>query len=283
MKKTFIAFNILISFSMARPIFTLTPYHSYTKYSDKYKDDSNAIGIYSSIYNYPYKFEFSSEYTNIKFKNSTPKFEQTEMTFVSSYFINENLFIKAGLHFVASDYRPSNEGLATIISGVDYKHLNTNYGLELFYSNYKNYSPKSLNILQLHPYFTYHFANTGNKFGSFNLKADYTYIKPKDAYLYQNQGIKSSYSSFGLKLSNNNGNWRTSIAGWLGHRAFALNDGGFTLYNLSQIYLGGLAVNIDYSIKNRAYIGLGYNYKLYKNYAKKGHSNSVNTSFSYKW
>jgi len=281
MKKIFISSVIIFTASIAQPVFTTVPYYSYTKYNDQSKKDSNGMGIYASLYNYPHQVEFSVDYTNINFKQNIPKYEQTEMTGVYSYFLNKNLFLKGGLHFVASDYRPSNEGLATIISGADYKRDNSNYGLELFYSNYTKYTPKSLKITQLHPYFKQHIETKNRKLGSFDLTADFNYIKPSKSYLYQD--VKSSYSSTGLKLTNINGNWSTSIEKWIGKRAFALEDGGFTLYNLSQVYTGGYGAGINYKINNKAGIKLNYSHKMYINYNKKGNSDAVTSSFSYTW
>ena len=281
MKKSFTTLALITMASIAQPIFTTTPYYSYTKYSDQFKENSNGMGIYASLYNYPHQVEFSIDYTNIKFKQNIPKYEQTEMTGVYSYFLNKNLFLKGGLHFVASDYRPSNEGLATIISGADYKLDNSNYGLELFYSNYAKYTPKSLKITQAHPYFKYHFSPKDKIFGSFDLMADFNYIKPSKSYLYQD--VKDSYGSTGLKLTNSNGNWSTSVEKWIGKRAFALEDGGFTLYNLSQIYTGGYGAGITYHIKDKASIKLKYNRKNYIDYNKKGHSDGISSSFSYTW
>ncbi len=281
MKKSVIFSVILFSVSIAQPIFTTVPYYSYTKYSDQFKEDSNGMGIYASLYNYPHQLDFSVDYTNINFKANVPKYEQTEMTGVYSYFLNENLFLKGGLHFVASDYRPSNEGLATIISGADYNYNNSNYGLEFFYSNYTKYTPKSLKIAQVHPYFKYHFNPKNKIFGNFDLMVDYNYIKPSKSYLYQD--VKESYGSTGLKLTNNKGKWSTSIEKWIGKRAFALEDGGFTLYNLSQIYTGGYGAGISYHIKDKATILLKYNHKSYIDYNKKGHSDGITSSFSYTW
>ncbi len=281
MKRSLIFSAILFTASIAQPIFTTVPYYSYTKYSDQFKKDSNGMGIYASLYNYPHQLEFSVDYTNINFKAHVPKYEQSEMTGVYSYFLNKNIFLKGGLHFVASDYRPSNEGLATIISGADYKYNNSNYGLELFYSNYTKYAPKSLKITQIHPYYKYHFNPKNRIFGNFDLMADYNYIMPSKSYLYPD--VKDSYSSTGLKLTNNNGKWSTSLEKWIGKRAFALEDGGFTLYNLSQIYTGGYGAGFTYHIKDKASIELKYNHKNYIDYSKKGHSDGITSSFSYTW
>lgn len=259
--------------------FTAIPYYSYTKYSDDFKDEANGIGLFSSIYKYPYKLDFEVDYTNIKFKQYTPKYEQSEMSAIFNYFVNSNLLIKSGVHFVASDYKPSNEGLAAIISGMQYKSNNTNYGLELFYSNYTKYKPKALKIVQFHPYISKHFIT--DNLGSFDIKADINYIKPNNANLYQY--INSSYSSIGLDLTYNFKNFSTSINKWIGKRAFALEDGGFSLYNSNQEYIGAYGLTIKYKIKNRAFIELKYKYKKYKNYKNVGHSDGVTTSFSYTW
>ena len=281
MKKLFLTLIPTTALLISKANFTAIPYYSYTKYSDDFKDEANGIGLFSSIYNYPHKLDFEIDYTNIKFKNYSQKYEQTEMTAVYGYFLNSNLFLKTGLHFVASDYKPSNEGLAAIITGAEYKKESINYGLELFYSNYAKYKPKALKVVQVHPFIKKHFQPKNKKIGNFDIKADLNYIKANNSNLYQY--INSSYSSIGLNLTHNINNFSTSIFGWMGKRAFALEDGGFTLYNSNQEYNKAYGLKVKYKIKNAAFIELKYKRKKYKNYQKTGYSNGITTAFSYTW
>ncbi len=282
MKKIFCFFLFTVNLLLARPNFTLVPYHTYIKYHDLYKKEANCLGVYASLDNAPHKLEFATSYSNVIFKYNIPKYEQTEIVSVYSYLLNNNVLIKGGLHFVASDDKNSNEGLAAVITGAELKQKKSSIGLELFYSNYSHYLPKELNLLQLHPYFVYHLRNISSKLGSLNIKGDYNYIKPKNANLYPE--LKNEYSSFGYQLSSSNGKWSTSLSQWFGERAFSLEDGGFTLYNLNRVYNGEYSAKIDYAVKKNAHINLKYSRRKYKDINNKdGHSDSITTAFSYTW
>jgi len=274
MKKFFIIFTIMITITIARPIVTLLPYYSYTHYSDQIKKNSNTVGYIASLYNNPHLLELSASYSNILYKGNYPLYEQTEITTIYSYFLNKKFKLKGGLHFVASDFRATNEGLATLISGLDYQFQKNSFGAELFRSQYKHYKPKPLTIWQVHPYFAHTIAN-------FGLNVDYNYIHAENSKLYK--GILSNYHSSGLKVTKHSDKWITSIGGWVGKRAFALEDGGFTLYNLSQIYTSGLSTEVKYHIQKGANIALKYSRKNYKNSGQKGHSDGITSSFSYSW
>jgi len=272
---------ISTSFLLARANFTLMPYYTYAKFSSNdIKKEGHGLGLYASINNYPNKLEFDAEYLDIIFKNGIPEFEENDMTFVYSYFYNTNLTIKGGLHFVSSDYKPSNEGLSALISGVEYKKDKATYGLEGFYSNYSKYQPKDLNIFQLHPYLGYNLLNS-NKYGNLYVMGDYNYIKPKDANLYD--GINSSYNSFGAGVEYEKNSWATAVNGWVGKRAFALEDGGFTLYNFSQLYTSAASASVKYKLDKSTNIKLKYSRHNYRNGTVKGYCNSITTSLSHTW
>ena len=260
--------------TFARPILTLIPYYTYTHYSDLFKKSSHSIGYYGSLYNYPHLLELSASYNTIIYKGDYPRYEQSEITMLYNYFWNKKFKFKGGLHFVASDFREANEGLVTVIGGVDYNSQKKHIGVELFHSRYKRYKPKPLTIWQLHPYFGYNF-------GAFGLRGDYNYIHANSSNLYK--GVLTNYHSFALTLSKKWGRWTTSLSGWIGKRAFALEDGGFTLYNLSQIYTSGLSAKVNYHTPKGADIALKYSRKNYKNYGKKGHSDAITSSFAYSW
>ena len=273
MKKIFLL-SSLATLLFARPVLTLLPYYTYTHYSDQFKKAAHTIGYYGALYNSPHLLELSASYNTIVYRGNYPRYEQSEITTLYSYFLNSKLKMKGGFHFVASDFREANEGLVTAIAGVDYRSPKKNLGLELFHSRYKHYKPKPLTIWQIHPYFGY-------KFGSFGIRGDYNYIHANNNTLYKR--VLAHYHSFGLTLSKKWGRWTTSIGGWIGKRAFALEDGGFTLYNLSQIYTSGIDAKVKYHTRKGADIALKYSRKNYKNGGKKGHSDALTSSFAYSW
>jgi len=265
----------------ARASFTIMPYHTYAKFSnDSVKKEGYAVGLYASLYNYPHKFEFDSEYINIKFKNSIPEYSENDLTFVYSYFLQNNFLIKGGMHFVSSDNILSNEGLSAIMAGVEYNTKKNILGLESYYSEYSKYKPKKLQVFQLHPYLMHNFINS-SKFGSLSFGLDFNYIKPKNANIYYD--LQNSYNSIGLKAVYKKNRLTTTLEAWKGKRAFALEDGGFTLYNFSQLYTSAFSASVAYEMKEKSHIKLKYAHHNYINNGKEGSCNSVTTSLLHTW
>ena len=273
MKKLYI-FLILTTLLMARPSLTILPYYTFTHYNDPHKTSSNTIGYYGALYNFPYLLELSASYNDILYKSSKLHYEQTEITILSSYFLKNKLKLKGGLHFVASDFRAANEGLVATIAGLDYHSKKKELGISLYHSHYRHYKPKSLSVFQINPHFSYNFAY-------FELSANYNYIHVCNNKFYSD--IYANYHSFGLNLSKKWGSWSASLGGWIGKRAFALEDNGFTLYNLSQLYTSGLDAKLIYHTRHKADIAIKYSHKKYINYSKKGYSDAITSSFAYKW
>jgi len=280
MKKTLLVLLSASSIAMAKTAISAMPYSAYINYTSQTKDKAYVVGLYSSFYSFPNKLEVGLENISIKYKNGAPDLDQNDFTAVYTRYIAKNYFVKGGLHYINSDDAPTNHGIVGILGVNYYKYLKYNLGLDVYYSKYKDYKPKSLKVLQLRPYVGFNFGNYYGKFGSFYLEADYNYIKPKDASLY---GFSSNYNSFGLKLTNYKGKFTTSVGGWAGKRVFAVDNGGFTVYNLGEIYKAGIFASVDYAVKPTTHVKLKYSYSKFEENGKKAHSNTVAASLAHTW
>jgi len=280
MKKSILAFSVFASVAMAKTAITAMPYSAYINYTSPSKDNAYVVGLYSSFYNFPNKLEIGAENINIKYNNGQPDLDQNDFTAVYTRYIAKNYYLKGGLHYINSDDSTTNHGIVGIFGINYYKYLKYNLGLDVYYSKYKDYKPKSLKVLQLTPYIGINFGKYSSKYGSFYLKANYNYIKPNSASTF---GLENSYNSFGLSLTNYNGKFTTSLGGWVGKKVFAVDNSGFTVYNLGEVFKAGVNASVDYAIRPTTHIKLKYSYTKFKESGKKAHSNTVATSLSHTW
>jgi len=259
---------------MAKTSVTLMPYGSYIKYSGSSKKRAYVVGLYSSLYHSSNKFELGLENTTIMYNSGWKDYDQRDVTAIYTHYFGKHFLAKAGVHYIDTDKSSSKHFTA----GVNYYKMRYNVGLDSYYSNYKSLLAKPLKILQFKPYIGLNFPKS--RWGSFYIEADYNYIKPLHV---QKMALKKSYRSVGVKLSHKKGKLTTSVGGWIGKRAFSVEDGGFTVYNSSTLYTKGFYVSADYAVKPKTHIKLKDSYVQFKENGKKGHSNTVTTSLLHSW
>ena len=280
MKKTLTLLALSATLALAKTSITAMPYSAYINYANSAKKDAYVVGLYSSFYNFPNKLEIGVENIGIHYNNGLKDLDQNDLTAVYTRFIAKNYYVKGGIHYINSDDKLTDEGLVGIFGVNYYKYLKYNLGLDVYYSKYKNYAPKELKVLQVRPYAGFNFGKYNSKMGSFYLEAEYNYIKPNSASTF---GLQKSYNSFGLKLTNFNGKFTTSVGAWAGKKVFAVDNGGFTVYNLGEVYKAGVDASVDYAFKPTTHIKLKYSYSKFEEGNKKAHSNTVATSISHTW
>ncbi len=280
MKKISLSFILLSSLALAKSVVTLMPYTSYIDYSSSVKNKANVVGIYSSYYNYPNKIELGLENINIEYKTGQPDLDQNDITLLYTRYFKKHFFLKGGVHYIKSDDKPTDHGLIGILGFNYYQYLKYNAGIDLYYSRYKHYQPKELKVLQVRPYIGFNFGNYYSKLGSFYLEAEYNYIKPDN---HKELNLKSNYNSFGLKLSHYKGKWTQTLGAWVGKKAFAIDNGGFTVYNLGETYKAEAKASVDYAINLKTHVKVQYSYAKFDENGKKAHSNSIGAFLSHSW
>ena len=280
MKKTLLFLSLSATLAMAKSSVTVMPYSAYINYSGSTKESAAIVGLYASLYNFPNKFELGLENTNIKYNNDSPDLDQNDFTAIYTRFIAKNYSFKIGIHSIQSDDTLTDNGLIGIVGMSYYKYLKYNFGFDLYYSKYKNYSPKELKVTQISPYAGFNFGDYTSKWGSFYLKAQYNYIKPQSAASFT---LKKSYNSFELTMTQYKGKFTTTIGAWVGKKAFAVANGGFTVYNLGETYKGGAKAAISYSLRKNTKFSLKYNYAKFTEAQKDAHTDTFALSLSHTW
>ncbi len=269
-----------VSIVSAKSFTTVMPYSAYIDYSNSNKDKAYVVGVYSSYYNFPNKFELGLENINIEYNNNLPRLDQNDITAIYTRFVGEHLYFKGGLHYIKSDDSATDNGIIAIAGVNYYQYLKYNVGLDFYYSKYKNYQPKKLKLYQVRPYVGVNFGKYYSKWGSFYLEGELNYIKPISSSVY---GLKKSYTSGGLKLVHYKGKWTNSVGGWIGKKVFAVDNGGFTVYNLGETYKAGIEASVDYAFRTNTHMKIKYNYSKFTETNKKAHSNVISASLSHTW
>jgi len=256
---------------------TVMPYLGYIDYSGATQKQSAVVGgIYTSIYSAPSKWELAAEHTRIRYDQGLPKLNQTDLTALYTRYRGYHWAYKIGAHYIDSTDKATDNAFTAILGINNYTYLQHNMGLDLYYTHYHNHDDatpwSSMNVWQARPYAGFNFGNYTGKYGSFYLEAEYDAIVIPDA---SAKGYKSSYHSAGLSLSHYQGKWSQTLKGWVGQKIYSVNNGGFTVYNLGELYKGGLGASLSYSATPRTTFKLQYEYNRFENRGAKAHSNTL--------
>ena len=279
MKKLLLA-GLLGSLALAQTYYSVMPYAGAINYSGDTKKSGYVGGVYISAFKSPYKTELDLEHTKIKYNDGTPTLNQTDATGIIHYYQGYNLAYKLGIHHIWDKDDALTDKANIFIAGITYyKTLKYNVGADIYYSDYSNLST-SPKLWQITPKAGINFGNYYSKFGSFYAECKIDYIHPSKNRSENN--LKSSYTSGELTLSNYKGPFTTTISGWLGKRAFAVDNGGFIVNNLTNEQKGGAKISENYKINKKASVKIEYSYTKYKSTLNdNAHSDTYLASFNY--
>jgi hypothetical protein len=265
------------SLVMAQTYYSALPYAGAINYSGTTTKDNGYVGgIYLSAFQSPYKTELDIEHTRIKYKDNT-HLNQTDFTALIHYYQGYNLDYKIGIHHIISDDSLTDRANIYLAGILFYKTLKYNSGVDIYYSDYSNTST-SPKVWQLTPKAGINFGNYYSKIGSFYAEAKIDYIHPTT---HKNENnLKNSYTSAELSLANYNGAFTTKISGWIGKRAFEVDNGGFIVNNLSSTQKNGVKFSESYKINKQSNIKVEYSYTKFVEYGN-AHSNTYLASYNY--
>ena len=230
MKKLLLISALSLTTSLFALENSILPYGGQVKFDSKsVKDKGNFGGFYAKFLANGYKSELGYERISISYDDKTRKdLTQNDYTLIVTKYIGANYLVKAGMHYVDSSDITTDKTKTYILGVSRYELYKNDYGINLYYSSYGESSP-SYNVTQISPFYGINFGDYKSLLGSFYLKVTANYI---------NLGDKPNFSSkksFTLALNNYNGKLTTTIEGTIGKEVNAVKNGGFTLYNNSNI------------------------------------------------
>jgi hypothetical protein len=232
-----------------------------------YSDSQNKNDGYSTVFytNLPFEnyrnLELGFGKTGIEYSDGTADLEQLDFTLMysdSGNIIN-NTTTRFGFH-VIKDKEGTSGGVNTLLTDFTYyKNYPENYGFELIYSDYSN----SLvgNIIQIAPHYG-KWLRPSSSPNSLYFEAKATVIKSIHA---AKSGLPNrTWNSLEFSLSGKIKEWDHKTSVWIGERVYMVDNAGFTVYNLSDRYLGGISANLGYRFSRNFRVGLGAAWQTYK-------------------
>ncbi|ADY73509.1 hypothetical protein Dester_0869 [Desulfurobacterium thermolithotrophum DSM 11699] len=244
-------------------------YGSYINYSGSgIKDYGYATTGYLSIGDgIENNVQLGAGYTHIKYKDKST-LNQRDFTAVYS---NTNGILKNhtftfGGHYINSDDKLTDGGYTLFFDGTYFQTENQypyafswNAGVGIYYSDYNKTT--DFYVFQLTPH------STVKLFSDFQKGA--LYLDTTGYYIHVSKSKKigigsSNYYSLDAALRYYYGNYDFKVGGWIGEQIFAVKNGGFVVYNLTEKYKGGVYGGVGYTFSNGLRLALDFSINDYK-------------------
>ncbi len=213
-------------------------------------------------------FQLGYSYTKIKYKNGLPDLNQNDFTLAYS---NTNGILKNhtftfGGHYVSSDDDLTDRGRTLFFDGTYFNYqktypytFNWSGGLSFFYTRYPN--TVDFYVFQFTPHSTFKLFSDYRRGALYLDLLGYAIHVNKSSQL----GLdKPNYYSLEANLRYYYGKLDFKVGGWLGKQIFAVKNGGFVVYNLSEKYKGGAEFEAGYTFTKGLRLSFNFTYNRYK-------------------
>ena len=233
---------VLFSLFLVTPTATAEIY-LYHATSDYGSGSDRDLGTSNGVYVGSPSSELSIEQTTLQYNNGLT-IEQTDFTGAWKTTTNQMQSLRFGLHYTDSDDEESNEK-TTLIAETLYYPLDV-YGSSLYYTKYKD---DDVDVWQLSP-------RAGRYFWPSVIPGTLYIELLANAISINTQNESATYVSIGLSSHWSVKQLHVELSTWLGQQRSAVTDGGFTIYNLNDIYEGELRFTTSLDISNQTSIKL---------------------------
>ncbi len=290
---SFILFFGISIFATAPKVYAKKPFYGYASWYNSFLSYTN-----SDVKNWGYattgylslgdgkhnNVEFGGTLTYIKYKKNFSNLNQRDYTLLYS---NTDQILKShiftlGAHYISSSDKLTDKGYTLIFDSTYYKTeyyiFKWNLGCSLFYSRYHNDNPK-FNVIQITPHSTINLTPI--------LKSSaYVYLDLLGYYIHvgKNEELglnQSNYYSLEGALRIYYLNYYVKLGGWVGKQAFAVKNSGFVVYNLGEVYKGGLNSEIGYTYKKSFYLALSLNIDKYEEIYNNNKNNVIQNALTF--
>jgi hypothetical protein len=209
----------------------------YDEKSDR--ESANNYGIYIGAES----FELGYEKGVIKYRNGALASLQN---FTTVWKMNgtQNSW-RLGGHLTLGDDQESDSKITLFVDGQYYP--GNLYGTALFYTHYEEIEG---DIWQFSP-------KIGRYFWPKSIPGTLYFQAQGHAILLNTQDEEKRYYSLDLKSHWNIDPWGIELGGWFGQQRSAVTDGGYTVYNLNDIYQAGLRLNTTLNLGEKTQLKVG--------------------------
>ncbi len=234
-------------------------YGAYFDFDDKSpKSNGYLVGGYVSFNkDKTHLFEFGYDRTSLDF-GTAGTLDQNDITAKYTRFFVDRSY-KIGLRgTISEDDNLASDGYVGILGVEAFKAYDYVAGIDAFYSRYDNVVfeangvGQGVNAYQLSPFYGKYFPTAIGKGWYLQGKLDLTQVDSagQDAFRTAVEGLVTWYS----------GPYSLTAKGFVGQRQFFVDTGGFTSYNLADLYKGGVKVEAKYTISPRASVKAAYSW-----------------------
>jgi len=255
---------------------TFVPYYGFTEYSDSLKDESKNYGLYYSSENTKMLIDYQDvTYTqdnNISSDINTSGFSQTNIAFQYNFNSSDSTSFHTTINYInSSNNEYDGAYIATV--GVKEKFNSFDLGLNYSYSKYDNTLVST--VQQFSPSLSFSFGDYKSLMGNYNVKILSDLIYPSTNT--NINGLSSNYSSYGISLTQNKGNFQNSIQYYSGDHIFAVRDDGMSVQNFEDIYKNSLSLSCKYNFSKTTSMQISHIRKDFVEYGSTSEMKLANT------
>ncbi|MBU1657935.1 hypothetical protein KKG72_02655 [bacterium] len=245
----------------------IIPFVANSEYQDSEKDSALHGGFYSKLSDSKNSVELSYERLNLNYSTPKKMLLQDDVTFNYSHILSKNYTLNGGFHYIHTNERQSNKVQSYFLGLKYFNKNNFDIGADVCYSLYNSYSLAE-SILQLKPYFGFHFGENSSIMGHFYTKISYYLMHPKNT----TTSLEHNYNSYEIDIQHSLGNFTNNLQAWSGKQLYAVKDSGFTLYNLNEEHNGGYSFSSKYRLSKKLGIKAAYVYEDFSEFGTNGSS-----------
>ncbi len=238
----------------------VAPYFTYIDYNNSgVKKNGWATTLYGSfsINKGTYIWEWAYGYTHLNYKNSPSGWNQNDYVLKYSNYQFFPWYGKLGIHYITGPSNADTQTGTVFFAEVGYiQRYYWNAGAEYAYSSYRN----GVHVNQVR-------LNAGRykwftMYSGLYFEGDLYGINVNKK---QQLGLpKKNYISAALAVTYFKPKYSIKARTWIGDRVFAVANGGFVVYNLTEKYKDSLSIQGTYYINRQLNIGLEISFAQYK-------------------
>ncbi|WP_456404477.1 hypothetical protein [Hydrogenimonas sp.] len=278
MKRTVLWPLLATAVLAAEPQSMVIPFAGYLGYGSQSAKESGLMGgLYGVVSRDGQSLELQYAYTDIAYRDGVDDLIQNDFTAIYAKQLDRGMLLRAGVHYIDSDDAYTDGGTTLLLGLHRSAWGDYDAGAELYYTNYPNFD-SPLSVWQVTPSVTKSLAE------DWSLKAAYTFITFRSSKITEtvlNMGSMMSsmgrsphtivtyeeysdtYHSAEVALTHRHGLVNTTATLWLGKQAFAVRDGGFSVFNLAEIHKGGVSLTSRYAYSERSSLSAALFYERF--------------------
>lgn len=218
---------------------------------------------------------FDYQFNGSTYRAASFRLDQTDLTLKYNNYSWQDFNFNVGLHAIFSD-DAFTDGSYIVFGGIKrYRAQSYSAGINVYKGFYDNYQP-SLNTTQADVYFGFYFGNY--------FKGNYFYTETKGSYINLSQEI--GFNQKQLPSIEQNLYWylnstTINLKWWSGYRVFAVEKGGFVLFNLAEKHIGGLGASVKFGLGKNSSLEVKAERRLFKELGRGAVSQSLSGTVVY--